>query len=72
MNEKERAVIISNLDYEDICVISDLMQGSNDPRVHKFARKINKNLTLVRKEDLPFLLAFHKEVQKTGTRIKMI
>ena len=48
------------------------MQGSEDPAVHKLARKINKNLTIVRKIDLPLVKAFHKEVQKSGTRITMI
>ena len=72
MIDKKCDVILSNLDYDDIMLISDLMQGSEDPAVHKLARKINKNLTIVRKIDLPLVKEFHKEVKKSGTRITMI
>ena len=72
MEEKKYAVVLSDLDYDDIMLISDLMQGSEDPKVHKFARKINRNLTIVREIDLPLVKAFHKEVKKSGTRITMI
>ena len=66
MIDKKCDVILSNLDYDDIMLISDLMQGSEDPAVHKLARKINKNLTIVRKIDLPLVKAFHKQVKKSG------
>ena len=72
MIDKKCDVILSNLDYDDIMLISDLMQGSEDPKVHKFARKINRNLTIVREIDLPLVKAFHKQVKKSGKRIRMI
>ena len=70
MEEKKCAVVLSDLDYDDIMLLSDLMQGSEDPKVHRFARKIDKNLTIVSELDLPFVIAFHKQVKKSGTRIR--